>query len=320
MRIVFGQGGREAEAHLELALAEFRTLGERFGISLALSELAGQLPCVVSSPKPASTTTRRSRSLTEVGAVEDVIEVRTQQALLYWLNGDREASAATIAEAERSAEGVTWPYALVNLALAKAELARLGGDTAEARRQLGLATTLLGDAAEQPVLRAEIHNLLGYLAEDLQESRNHRVAAWQAASEAGAPIVIAQVLVGVADLAAAPRPVRAGCALARCQRRRTRTAGSLPPGCGQDRAGRAASPRRSTVRRGDTGGHAGELVRAGRGHARLVSGRLVSGSARCAVNDDVAVPGAGVDRDRGVGRGRAVLRRDGVAHRPSLAA
>ena len=54
--------------------------------------------------------------------------MRTQQALLYWRNGDREASAATIAEAERSAEGVTWPYALVNLALAKAELARLGGD------------------------------------------------------------------------------------------------------------------------------------------------------------------------------------------------
>ena len=42
MRIVLGQGGREAEAHLELALAEFRTLGERFGISLALSELADQ--------------------------------------------------------------------------------------------------------------------------------------------------------------------------------------------------------------------------------------------------------------------------------------
>ena len=43
MRIMLGQGGREAEANLELALAEFRTLGERFGISLVLSELAGQL-------------------------------------------------------------------------------------------------------------------------------------------------------------------------------------------------------------------------------------------------------------------------------------
>ncbi len=202
MRIVFGQGGREAEAHLELALAEFRTLGERFGISLALSDLAGQCALRGELAEACVYYDQAIAVLTELGAVEDVIEVRTQQARLYWLNGDREASAATIAEAERSAEGVTWPYALVNLALAKAELARLGGDTAEARRQLGLATTLLGDAAEQPVLRAESHNLLGYLAEDLQESRNHRMAAWQAASESGAPIVIAQVLVGLADLAA----------------------------------------------------------------------------------------------------------------------
>jgi tetratricopeptide (TPR) repeat protein len=202
MRIVFGQGGREAEAQLELALAEFQALGERFGISLALSDLAGQRALRGELAGACDYYEQAIAVLTELGAVEDVIEVRTQQARLYWLNGDRDASAATIAEAERSAEGVTWPYALVNLALAKAELGRLDGDTAEARRQLGLATTLLGDAAEQPVLRAESHNLLGYLAEDLQESRTHRVAAWQAASESGAPIVIAQVLVGVADLAA----------------------------------------------------------------------------------------------------------------------
>ena len=40
MRIMLGQGGRDAEANLEMALAEFRALGERFGISFALSELA----------------------------------------------------------------------------------------------------------------------------------------------------------------------------------------------------------------------------------------------------------------------------------------
>jgi predicted ATPase/DNA-binding SARP family transcriptional activator len=202
MRTVFGQGGPEAEAQLELALAEFRALGERFGIALALSELAGQRAMRGELAGACDYYEQAIAVLTEVGAVEDVIEVRTQLALLYWLNGDREASAATIAAADRSAEGVTWPYALLNLALAKAELARLGGDSDEAHRQLGLATALLGDAAEQPVLRAEIHNLLGYLADDLQESRTERMAAWQAASEAGAPILIAQILVGVADLAA----------------------------------------------------------------------------------------------------------------------
>src|SRR5215467_12050145 len=67
-----------------------------------------------------------------------------------------------------------------------------------------------------------------------------------------------------------PRPVRTGGAVARSQRRGRRTAGSLTPGCGKDRAGRAASPRRSTVRRGDAGGYADGLVRAGRGHARFL--------------------------------------------------
>lgn len=201
MQTMLGQGGREVEAQLELALAEFRTLGERFGMSLALSELAGKLAMRGEFVGACEYYEQAITVLTEVGAVEDVIEVRTQQAPLYWLNGDRDASAAAIAEAERIAEGVTWPYALVSLALAKAWLARVGGDAGEARHQLGLATTLLGDAAAQPNVRAQIHDLLGYLADDLRESRTHRVAAWQAASEAGAPPVIAKMLVGVADLA-----------------------------------------------------------------------------------------------------------------------
>ncbi|WP_189193398.1 BTAD domain-containing putative transcriptional regulator [Micromonospora fulviviridis] len=201
MRIMFGQAGRDAEANLELALAEFRALGERFGISLALAELAGQLATRGEFAGACEHYEQAVAVVTEVGAVEDVIRLRTQQALLYWLQGDRDSSAAAIAEAERCAQGVTWPHALVELALAKAELARRGGDTAEARRQLGIATAVLGDEAEQAHISAAIHDALGYLADDPRETRTHRVAAWQAASEAGHPFLIAQILVGVADLA-----------------------------------------------------------------------------------------------------------------------
>ncbi|WP_426247546.1 BTAD domain-containing putative transcriptional regulator [Nocardioides sp. LHG3406-4] len=201
MRTMLGQGGREAEAQLELALAEFRALGERFGISVALSELAGQLARRGEFASACEHFEQAVAVLAELDAVEDVIEVRTQQALLFWLNGDRHASAAAIAEAERSAERVTWPYALVDVALAKAGLARLGGDPDAARRQLARATALLGDAAQQATFRAGIEDLLGYLADDPRESRTHRVAAWQAATESGVPFVIAHVLVGVADLA-----------------------------------------------------------------------------------------------------------------------
>jgi predicted ATPase/DNA-binding SARP family transcriptional activator len=201
MRIMTGQAGPDAEASLEMALAEFRSLGERFGISLALSELGDFIAMRGEFARACEHYEQAIAVITEVGAIEDGIGLRTRQALLYWLHGDHAASAAAIADAERYAEGVTWPYALVELALAKAKLARWGGDAEEARRQLGIATTLMGDGAEEANFRADIHDALGYLTDDLREARTHRVAAWQAASEAGHAPLIALVLVGVADLA-----------------------------------------------------------------------------------------------------------------------
>jgi len=201
MRSMLGQGGWEAEANLELALAEFRALGERFGISFALSELAEQIAKRGEFAGACELFEEAVAVVTEVGATEDVIRLRTRQALMYWLEGDRDASAAAIAEAERSADGVTWPHALVELALARSELARWGGHAEEARHQLGVATSFLGADAEQANIRADLHDLLGYLADDLSQARSHRVAAWQAASEAGLAPVIAQVIVGVADQA-----------------------------------------------------------------------------------------------------------------------
>ena len=50
-------------------------------------------------------------------------------------------------------------------------------------------------------IRSVTHDLLGYLADDLGESRTHRAAACEAAAEAGYAPLLAQVLVGVADLA-----------------------------------------------------------------------------------------------------------------------
>jgi predicted ATPase/DNA-binding SARP family transcriptional activator len=201
MRIMLGQGGQEAEANLEMALAEFRALGERFGISLVLSELAEQLAKRGEFAGACEHCEQAVAVISEVGATEDVIRLRTRQALMYWLKGDQDASAAAIAEAERSADGVTWPDALAELALAKAELARWGGDAEETHHQIGVATTLLGHDAEQAYFRAQRHDVLGYLADDLGEARTHRIAAWQAASEAGHAPLIAQVIVGIADLA-----------------------------------------------------------------------------------------------------------------------
>jgi tetratricopeptide (TPR) repeat protein len=201
MRIMLGQDGRDADEFLETALAEFRVIGERWGISFALTELADRIAVRGQFAGACEHYEQAIAVLTEVGAIEDVIRMRSQQAQLYWLLGDEDASAAAIAEAQRCAERVTWPDALAELALAKAELARWSGNAEEAYRQLGVATTMLGDQAELANISAGTHDLLGYLADDLSDSRRHRAAACQAASEAGHAPLIAQVLVGVADLA-----------------------------------------------------------------------------------------------------------------------
>ncbi|MFD9894697.1 BTAD domain-containing putative transcriptional regulator [Amycolatopsis sp. NPDC059027] len=200
-RITLGHEGPEAEAYLETALAEFRALGDRWGISFALSELAPRVAMRGDFAGACEYYEHAITVVTEVGAIEDVVPLRSRQAQLSWLLGDLEASAAAMAAAQRYAERVAWPEALVELALAKAELARCGGDAEQARRQLDVATALLGDNAERAQVRAVTQDLLGYLAEDLGKAREHRVAAFQAAAEGGHAPLIAGVLVGIADLA-----------------------------------------------------------------------------------------------------------------------
>jgi tetratricopeptide (TPR) repeat protein len=198
MRIVLGHGGRDADAYLKEAVEEFRALGERFGLSIALTELADRVATRGEFAAACEHYEQAIAAVTRVGAVEDVIVMRARQAQLYWLLGDKDASAAAVAEAHRYAERVTWPDALAELALAKAELARWQGDVAEAHRQLGVATGLLGD---ESFTFGVIHDLLGYLTDDLEEARTQRQIAWKAASEAGYAPLTARVIVGVAELA-----------------------------------------------------------------------------------------------------------------------
>ncbi len=201
MRIMLGQAGGEADAYLESALAAFRAIGERFGISFALTELADRSAVRGEFTVAGAHYEQAVAVVAELGATEDVIRMRAQQARLYWLLGDQDACASALAEAQRWAERVTWPDALAELALTRADLARWSGDAVEARAQLDVATTLLGDEAEQTNIRALRHDVLGYLTDDLGECRAHRAAACAAAAEAGNAPLVAQVLVGVADLA-----------------------------------------------------------------------------------------------------------------------
>lgn len=201
MRIMHGHGGRDADAYLERGLAEFLAIGERWGISFALTELANRIAMRGEFVRACELYEQAIGVVTEVGATEDVVRMRSRQAQLYWLAGDEGSSATALAQAQRSALRVAWPESLSELALAKADLARWRGDAEQARRHLATATTTLGAAAGQPYIRALTHDFLGYLAEGLDEARDHRAEAYRAAGEAGLTPAIGQVLVGLADLA-----------------------------------------------------------------------------------------------------------------------
>jgi predicted ATPase/DNA-binding SARP family transcriptional activator len=201
MRVMVGLGGPEVDADLELALTEFRAIGERWGISFALTELAEWIAVRGEFARACEYYEQAIAVVTEVGAIEDVVRMRPRQAQLYWLAGDLQASAEAMAEARRYAGQVAWPEALAELALAESELARWSRDTEEARRQLDVALAMLANHAERAGVRAMTHGTLGYLAEDLATAREHHAAAYAAAIETGPAPLIAGVLVGLADLA-----------------------------------------------------------------------------------------------------------------------
>ena len=208
---VLGSAGRQhanaevdIEADIVTALAEFRAIGERWGISFALSTLAdvhalrGELAAALACYDEAI------EVVTEMGTVEDVLWMRGRQAQLRWFSGDQAGSAAALAAAERDAARIGWPDAIAGLAKAKAELARWQGDLDAARAELARAEAAVAHIILHPVFIAmnlDSHGYLDALAGDLDSARASRAEALTLAVGSRHAPTVAQVLVGVADLA-----------------------------------------------------------------------------------------------------------------------
>lgn len=197
LRLLLNSDVTDVDTDAETALAEFRALGERWGVSFALTFLADRLAMRGEFARACEHYDEAIVALTPMGGTEEVIGLRTRQAQLYWLLGDEESSASAIAEAERRAGGITWPDVLAELALAKAQLAYWRGEADQANQHLDSVRGMLDNA----LVRATAMDLYGYLTKDLAKSREHRAEAFQAAVLSAYPPLIAGVLVGIADLA-----------------------------------------------------------------------------------------------------------------------
>ncbi|MEU7939930.1 BTAD domain-containing putative transcriptional regulator [Microbispora bryophytorum] len=201
LRLTLGGDETDVDTDAEIALGEFRALGDRWGTSLALAFLADRLAMRGEFARACEHYEEAVVALTEVGATEDVVGLRARQAQLYWLLGDERSSARAMAEAQRCAGGITWPGVLGELAFSQAQLARWRGEPDQARRHLTTVGAGPDSTVEDHSAHAAIMNLYGYLTEDLGKARAYRTEAFRAVMEYGYPPTIAEVLVGIADLA-----------------------------------------------------------------------------------------------------------------------
>ncbi|WP_344950305.1 BTAD domain-containing putative transcriptional regulator [Sphaerisporangium flaviroseum] len=201
LRLTLGGDETDVDIDAKIALAEFRTVGDRWGISSALTFVADRLAMRGEFARACEHYEEAVAALTEVGATEDVVGLRARQAQLYWLLGDERFSTAAMAEAQRCADEVAWPDTLAELALSKAQLARWRGEPDEAHQHLATVRAMLDNTEVGDWVRAKAMDMYGYLAEDLEKARAHWTEAFRVVTRYAYPPGIAEVLIGIADLA-----------------------------------------------------------------------------------------------------------------------
>ncbi|MFC4337024.1 BTAD domain-containing putative transcriptional regulator [Salininema proteolyticum] len=199
MRLALAADETDVDSDIRESLAGFRALGDRWGTASALALLADRIAARGDFASACDHNGEAVAALTEVGATEEVVGLLARQAQLYWLLGDERSSTAAMDRARRYADGIAWPDTLAELALANAHLAYLRGEPDRARDQLTEIPTRPGGGLTGVHSVAE--NLRGYLAEDLDQARAHRAEAFRIAADLGYRPMIAEAMVGIADLA-----------------------------------------------------------------------------------------------------------------------
>lgn len=206
-----GQLHEEAEEDFRLGLAAFRESGERWGMSFSLCSLADLVAWRGEFATALEYYEEASLLLAELATNEDLVRYRLTLASLHLQLGHRDRALTVLTEAQRDAELSGLPESLAGVAHARGDFARLTGDLTEARRQLEKATELTQrfrsrrQRAVAPQFCALIAVSCGYLetaAGDLASAVRRHTDALNLAMESKDAPVIANVLVGLADVTA----------------------------------------------------------------------------------------------------------------------
>ena len=197
----------DAEADFRAALAAFRSVGERWGMSFTLCSLADLVAWRGDFATAITYYEEANGLFAELVTNEDLVRYRLNLASLHVNLGEHDRAAAVLAEAERDAERGGLPEGFAAVAHARADFARLAGDLTEAREQLDHAVALAHRARSRVAVAPQFYSLVeascGYLAVaggDLDGATAHHDRAMALAIESNDAPVVAMVLVGAADL------------------------------------------------------------------------------------------------------------------------
>ena len=203
-----GERHPQAEEDFRIAMAEFRSIGERWGLSFTLCSLADLVAWRGDFETAIAYYEEANAAIGALVANEDLVRYRLSLAALHLRLGRHDEAATAIAAAERDARASGLPEGFAAVAHARGDFARLAGDLDEARTQLTMATEIsdnaIGHVDIAPQFRALIEGSLGCLAAlegDLDAAAAHHAKAMTMAIASGDAPVIATVLVGFADLA-----------------------------------------------------------------------------------------------------------------------
>jgi predicted ATPase len=199
-----GRDHESAEDDFRAGLALFRSVGERWGMSFALCSLADLMAWRGESAAAVSLYEEAVELFAQLVTNEDLVRYRLRLASLYVQLDRWDEARAVVADAARDAEQAGLPLCLAGVAHARGEFARLTGDYAVARRELERAAALADHVTVAPQFQALIASSVGYLdvaQGDLAAALVHHTEALDLALGCKDAPVIAQVLVGAADLA-----------------------------------------------------------------------------------------------------------------------
>jgi predicted ATPase/DNA-binding SARP family transcriptional activator len=172
--INLGRSRTEASGDLQKALQGYRAAGDRWGMSLVLEALSGLQASSGDYVASAASAQEAIDLLTELGTIEDLLQLRMRLASTQWLQGDEAGLVATLKTAQVEADRLGLPIGQAMVKLGFAGLARCHGDLAAAKAGLAEVAALVATGTVAPQFRTVVASSRGLIAGEEGDLRSAR--------------------------------------------------------------------------------------------------------------------------------------------------